>query len=197
VSTVAARAARFESLYERSADPWSYESSDYEREKYAATLAALPGGRIESALEVGCSIGVFTEQLASRCERVLGIDFSERALQSARRRLDPIGNIELSLTGFPEQTPPGPWQLIVCSEVLYYLEASALDSAIGWLAGQLNDGACVLAVSWRGKGTDEPFRGDEVHDRLARELAGWHALDGRREGYRLDRFDGAAATARS
>ena len=29
-----------------------------------------------------------------------------------------------------------------------------------------------------------------VHDRLARELARWHALDARQEQYRLDRFDG-------
>ena len=43
-STPDGPAARFDELYERSADPWSYESSDYEREKYASTLAALPGG---------------------------------------------------------------------------------------------------------------------------------------------------------
>ena len=182
--------ARFEGIYERSADPWGYESSAYERDKYASTLAALPEGQIADALEVGCSIGVFTEQLARRCERVLAIDFSERALALARARLDRLTNVELRHAGFPEQAPRGPWQVIVCSEVLYYLQAPALDRAIAWLHEQLREGACVLAVGWRGSGIDEPFLGDEVHDRLARELAGWHALDGRREGYRLDRFDG-------
>ena len=181
--------ARFEALYERSADPWSYEHSEYEREKYASTLAALPDGRIERALEVGCSIGVFTELLATRCEQVLATDFSELALQLAHARLDSLANVELRLASFPEQAPAGPWQLIVCSEVLYYLEEPALEEAIAWLAEQLRHGACVLAVSWRGEGKDEPFLGDHVHDRLARELARWHALDGRREGYRLDRFD--------
>jgi 2-polyprenyl-3-methyl-5-hydroxy-6-metoxy-1,4-benzoquinol methylase len=183
-------AARFEALYEQSADPWSYERSEYEREKYASTLAALPGGRIASVLEVGCSIGVFTEQLADRCERVLAIDFSERALQLAHSRLHALANVELRQASFPEEVPAGPWQLILCSEVLYYLQAPALDGAIAWLAEQLRDGTCVLVVSWRGAGTDEPFRGDDVHDRLAREFARWHALDGRHESYRLDRFDG-------
>jgi hypothetical protein len=36
----------------------------------------------------------------------------------------------------------------------------------------------------------EPLRGDWAHDRLLTELQGWHVLDGRRPGYRLDRFDG-------
>jgi predicted TPR repeat methyltransferase len=190
MSTTSGRAARFEGIYARSADPWSYETSDYEREKYASTLAALPSGRIATALELGCSIGVFTERLAAHCEHVLAIDFSARALQFARTRLDGLDNVELRLASFPEQAPDGTWQLVLCSEVLYYLQAPALEQSIVWLSEQLRSGACVLAVSWRGEGADEPFLGDDVHDRLGRELARWHALDGRREGYRLDRFDG-------
>ncbi|HEX4437039.1 MAG TPA: SAM-dependent methyltransferase [Solirubrobacteraceae bacterium] len=183
-------AARFEDLYARSVDPWRYETSGYEREKYASTLAALPAGRFAAALEIGCSIGVFTEQLAERCEHVVAMDFSARALQLAADRAGVLANVELCHASFPEQAPEGPWQLILCSEVLYYLPGPALDRAVGWLTEQLQDGACVLAVSWRGQGTDEPFLGDEVHDRLARELADWHSLDDRREDYRLDRFDG-------
>ena len=32
----------FTALYAADADPWRFATSDYEREKYAATLAALP-----------------------------------------------------------------------------------------------------------------------------------------------------------
>src|SRR6202000_3574947 len=88
-------AERFEELYEQSADPWSYERSEYEREKYASTLAALPGGRIANALELGCSIGVFTEQLARRCEHVLAVDFSERALRLAHARACALGYVDV------------------------------------------------------------------------------------------------------
>lgn len=181
---------RFERLYAASADPWNYCGSDYEREKYASTLAALPTGTLGAALEVGCSIGVFTEQLASRCEWVAAVDFSARALQLARARLQSLGNVRLVQACFPEQTPAGRWEVVVCSEVLYYLDEPALHTAVSWFAGQLRAGACVVAVSWRGVGGSEPLRGDEVHDLLASELAGWHALDARRLGYRLDRFDG-------
>lgn len=181
---------RFERLYHDSPDPWDYRTSSYEQDKYAATLAALPEQAHGLTLEVGCSIGVFTGQLASRCEHVVAIDFSLSALEIARRNLQCVSNVDLLRASFPDETPPGSWDLIVCSEVLYYLQPSALEEAIGWMKTQLSYGASVLTVSWRGVGRDEPLTGDEVHDRLAGELAPWHALDARQDQYRLDRFDG-------
>lgn len=181
---------RFERLYRESPDPWAYRTSEYERDKYAATLAALPKRSRGLCLELGCSIGVFTAQLAARCQHVVAIDFSLGALRLAREHLRGIPNVDLLRASFPEETPPGSWDLIVCSEILYYLQPPALQEAIGWIQAQLARGTSVLAVSWRGEGRQEPLRGDEVHDRLARELARWHALDARQAGYRLDRFDG-------
>jgi len=183
-------AERFERIYEASVDPWDYRTSAYEREKYADTMAALPARPIGSALELGCSIGVFTTQLAACCKQVLALDFAPRALALARERVGELENVQLLQASFPEQAPPGPWDLVLCSEILYYLDEQALLRATRWLAGQLQTGASVVAVSWRGKGHEEPLRGDETHDLLARELARWHVLDARRPGYRLDRFDG-------
>lgn len=183
-------AERFERLYERSADPWSYETSAYEQEKYADTLAALAPWKVGRALEVGCSIGVFTQQLAARCERLVAIDFAEQALTLARGRLAGLRTVQLRQACFPEQAPTGPWDVVVCSEVLYYLDEPALREAVRWLIQQLHTGASIITVSWRGHGTEEPLHGDEVHDLLAVELARWHSFDGRRLGYRLDRFDG-------
>ncbi len=181
---------RFERLYRESRDPWGYCTSGYERDKYAVTLAALPKSTHGLCLEVGCSIGVFTGLLAARCQHLVAIDFSLSALELARQHLRDVRNVDLLRAAFPEEAPPGSWDLIVCSEILYYLQPAALDEAIGWIETQLSYGASVLTVSWRGAGHDEPSTGDRVHDRLARELAGWHALDARREAYRLDRFDG-------
>lgn len=191
--TIRTDAAHFERLYERSPDPWGYRSSEYERHKYANTLAALPQPTYGLALEVGCSIGVFTGLLAARCEHVVAVDFSLRALQLARRNLLGTRNVDLTPASFPGDTPPGSWDLVVCSEILYYLEQPALEEAIGWIKAQLEYGTCVLTVSWRGQANGEPLRGDDVHDRLAADLAAWHALDRRDVGYRLDRFDGHAS----
>jgi SAM-dependent methyltransferase len=183
-------ADEFEGLYAASGDPWNYCDSNYEREKYTRTLAALPSGVLGAALEVGCSIGVFTEQLAKRCAWVLGVDFSMGALEHARARLERLENVRLAEASFPEQAPEGPWDVVVCSEVLYYLDEPGLRAALRWLERQLRAGAYLVAVSWRGVGSSEPLRGDDVHDLLAEQLARWHVLDDRRPGYRLDRFDG-------
>src|ERR1700744_4973631 len=57
----------FDLLYAQRSDPWDFATSPYEAAKYAATLAALPKPRYKNALELGCSIGVLTQQLAPRC----------------------------------------------------------------------------------------------------------------------------------
>lgn len=188
VSRGAVSAERFEQIYAAREDPWDYESSAYEQAKYAHTLAAIGDGPFARALEIGCSIGVFTAQLAPRCGDLVAVDFSDRALARARRRLLRYPRVNLARVEFPHQTPSGPFDLIICSEVLYYLDAPARDQAIDWFASQLVAGALLVAVSWRGTGDEEPATGDAVHDQLIERLAPWHDADERRPGYRLDRF---------
>jgi hypothetical protein len=79
--------ADFEARYQVDPDPWRYASSEYERAKYEATLAACGDGPFAEALELGASIGVFTELLAPRCERLTTIDGAPTAVAAARRRL--------------------------------------------------------------------------------------------------------------
>lgn len=180
----------FDELYARDEDPWGFASSGYEREKYRDTLAALGDRRWPRALEIGCSIGVFTGLLAARCDELVGVDVSERALALARERLAGTANVTLSLASFPEQAPAGPWDLVVCSEVLYYLDAHGFASALARLEAALEEGSCVLAVHWRPPTDSYPLRGDEVHDRLTERWRRWHRFDGRQPLYRLDRFGG-------
>jgi SAM-dependent methyltransferase len=186
-------AESFERLYGESSDPWDYHTSEYEREKYKRTLTALGSRPYRRVLEVGCSIGVFSKLLAARCDSLTAIDFSGRAVDLARERLRLVAGVEVRQASFPEEAPLGDWDLVICSEVLYYLDRSTFGTALDWLRARLQGGTVVLAVSWRGEGTHEPMRGDETHDLLSLALAPWHALDARQPGYRLDRFDGDAS----
>ncbi|RYI86437.1 MAG: hypothetical protein EON47_22590, partial [Acetobacteraceae bacterium] len=76
-------ATYFDALYAATPDPWAFASSDYEREKYAATLAALPRPHYARVLEIGCSIGVLTRMLAGRGDAVVALDVAETALAAA------------------------------------------------------------------------------------------------------------------
>jgi SAM-dependent methyltransferase len=181
-------ATAFERQYQASADPWQYESSPYERAKYAATLAALPRPRYRAALEIGCSIGVLTAQLAPHCERLLAIDFAATALARARQRLAATPTVAFRRMAFPAEHPTEQFDLIVLSEVGYYWSWDDLRLAKERIIGGLASGGHLLLVHWTPPIGDAPLNGDEVHeeflyhsdDRLD------HLAGERAETYRLD-----------
>ena len=183
-------AAEFERQYARDADPWGYESNAYERAKYAATLAALPRARYGSALEIGCSIGVLTAQLAERCDRLLAIDFAETALTRARHRLAQQPQVEFRRLTLPGEYPPERFDLTLLSEVGYYWSLDDLRAAKERMIAGLTGGGHLLLVHWTPPIDDAPLTGDEVHEEFLHRNG--HLLDhlvGQRlETYRIDLF---------
>ncbi|MBC7216932.1 MAG: class I SAM-dependent methyltransferase [Candidatus Caldatribacterium sp.] len=113
--------AHFEGLYRKREDPWNYTQSPYEKEKYQKTLEAVPEDT-HFILEVGTSEGVFTELLLQRGKHVTGIDISQTALERAWKRLKKYGNrVTLRKLDIVRDEPEGVFDLILASEVLYYL----------------------------------------------------------------------------
>ena len=162
------RPAYFENLYSSSRDPWGFETSEYERRKYERTLGVLKDRRYRRALEVGASIGVFTEMLAPWCDKLLGVDVSEKALSVARERLAGFGHVRLELRELPEEMPEGPFDLILASEVLYYLPLGIMLETLRRFEEVLAPGGRILAVHWRKETETYPLQGDEVHELLVR-----------------------------
>ena len=154
----------FDDLYGRDLDPWRFETSDYERGKYEDTVAALDRPRYGRVLEVGCSIGVLTALLAVRADNLLATDVAEAALAVARRRLDAAPQVRFERAAFPDTAPEGPFDLIVLSEVLYYLSAADLRRAAAAAIERLAPGGEVLLVHWLGETPDYPLTGDEAAD---------------------------------
>lgn len=181
----------FRDLYHGDEDPWGFETSEYEHDKYAHTLASLGDRRFDRALEVGCSIGVFTAMLAPRCDELIGVDVSERALERAGGRLAGASGVSLELRDVAvDMPPPGSFDLVVCSEVLYYFGRDLLADMLGALGAALRPGGSLLAVHWRPRTETYPLQGDEVHELLASSMTGLeHAVSETQESYRIDRFD--------
>ncbi len=182
----------FEGLYAADPDPWKFATSDYERDKYAATLAALPDRRFASALEVGCSIGVLTGQLAGRCDNLLALDVAEGALEQARAR-NP--GVQFERRAVPDEWPPGRFDLIMFSEVLYYLDAAAIRATAAKAMAAIKPGGCFLLVHYLG-GTDYPSTGDEAATGFIEAAGLSPTVQVRETLYRIDRLeappDGAA-----
>lgn len=190
------RREHFEELYKRSEDPWSFATSEYERRKYERTLDALGGRRFPRALELGCSIGVFTAMLAPHCDELLAVDTSQRAVDLARERLAGFPSVRVERRTLPEETPEGPFDLVVASEILYYFTEEVMLAALRHFEEELTPGGSMLAVHWRGEPKTHPLRGDEVHELLRCHTRLTHVLSATEPEYRLDLFRDTGGHAR-
>jgi 2-polyprenyl-3-methyl-5-hydroxy-6-metoxy-1,4-benzoquinol methylase len=184
--------AYFDALYQDNPDPWNFASSTYEAEKYAATIAALPRRRYARALEVGCSIGVLSAALADHCSSLLGIDVAIAAIAQARTRNRGRSHVNFARRAFPEGlagiVPAEGFDLIVLSEVLYYLDTASLKTAAQATWAIAAPDADVVMVHWLGPTPDYPLTGDKAADAFiaamrpeARVLA-----QSRQPDYRID-----------
>ncbi|WP_447768254.1 class I SAM-dependent DNA methyltransferase [Sphingobacterium faecium] len=178
----------FKDIYDRSEDPWNFETSAYEAAKYAATIAALPNKQEERVLEVGCSIGVLTRLLAQRCTHLLAIDVSQKALDIATRRCEHVRNVTFKKASFPKELTADQFNLIMVSEVAYYLSAADWKAAIGALYERLVSGGHIVLVHWLPEVPDYPQTGDEVHDRFEQLMQDKmkSVFSNRAENYRID-----------
>jgi len=154
----------FDALYSRHDDPWSFESRWYERRKRAITVASLPAEHYGRALEIGCSIGVLSADLAERCDDLLAVDLSSAAIEAARGR--GIANARFEVMDVATAFPDGPFDLIVLSEVGYYLTHDDLTALLAQVTEHLSEGGVLVACHWRHPVADYPIGGDDVHDAI-------------------------------
>jgi trans-aconitate methyltransferase len=179
----------FETMYASDPDPWRFASSPYERFKYATTLAALPKPRYAKVFEVGCSIGVLTTQLASRCDSILAVDAAEVPLTEARSRCASHAHARFERMYVPEQWPRENFDLILLSEIVYYLDARDVARLAERVAEATAPGAAVILVHWIGE-TDYPLSGDEAAELFIACMKPFAKVDlaDRHPEFRLDRL---------
>ncbi|WP_394768231.1 PIG-L family deacetylase [Lacisediminihabitans sp.] len=157
-------AGYFDDLYARRADPWRLSTRWYETRKRAITVASLPAPRYRHGLEIGCSIGTLTLELASRCDALLAVDLADGALDAARERLRGLRHVSFAKIDVTREFPPGQFDLIVVSEVGYYLSRRDLVDLFASVAAHLEPGGTVVLCHWRHPVSDYPLLGDEVHE---------------------------------
>lgn len=182
----------FNDVYSHNDDPWNFETSEYERNKYQATIQALPRASYQHGFEIGCSIGVLTELLAKKCQSLLSIDTAEKPLVRARQRLAEKPHVTLQKMEVPDQFPEQKFDLVVMSEVGYYLAMADLTRLAQKIIGHLDNGGHLLLVHWTPFVHDYPLTGDQVHEaflQLSGEGQPFKHLNGfRHDTYRLDLF---------
>lgn len=173
----------FEHLYAENTDPWDFEKSWYEHRKYDLTLASLPNARYHRAFEPGCSIGVLSERLAVRCDALFAMELMPLVAEQARSRLEPFPGAVVVEGSIPTDWPVGAFDLIVLSEVAYYLTEAGFEKTLDRIRACLGDGGTVVSVHYL-LPTNYPLAGADVGHRLQQQP--WLTTIGR---YAEDAFE--------
>ncbi len=189
----------FDALYRDSDDPWGLGRSWYEQRKRALTMAVLPRARFRSAFEPGCAIGLLTELLAPRCDRLLATDIAAEPLAALGRRFAADPQVDVRQLALPRQWPAGEFDLVVLSEIGYYLDRGDLSKVIDRTVGSLATDGFVVACHWRHPAAGYPLTGDEVHRALIAESGLTAVATHLEEDFRLDVLGrpGAPSVARA
>ncbi|WP_115048281.1 class I SAM-dependent DNA methyltransferase [Xanthomonas arboricola] len=159
----------FEQMY-ADQDPFGYRSRWYEQRKRDLLLGALPYPRFARGWEFGCSNGELTAQLGQRCDMLLATDLSQQAVELASVRVQGQPGITLQQAAHPQQWPPGRFDLIVFSEVGYYLADPDFEKTTALFAGSLTATGCLVACHWRHDFDGALRSAEQVHGALDHAL---------------------------
>ncbi len=128
--------AGFEALFRKDPDPWDYAGSRFESFKREVLLHAC-GDRIAGrGLELACANGETSRHLARRCLRLLAVDASPTVIATARQRVRDR-RVTFAVAELPSETPHGTFDLIVASELLYYMRRTDMDALLARLKQSL------------------------------------------------------------
>lgn len=183
ITTAEQRAAYFDQLYQHNADPWLVRQRWYEARKRALLLACLPQARYRNAYEPACGNGELTLELARRCDRLLAADLSEQALRAAQQRLREEGHehhVTLLHHRLPQDWPrtgngADKFDLIVLSEIGYYLSPEELAQVAEQASASLAPGGSIVLCHWRAPFAERVQSTVRVHAAF-QNLAGMHSL---------------------
>ena len=149
-SALNSQLSHFDNLFTFDEDPWNVRVSHAERHKRRAVDRMIGSQRLGWGLELGTGNGVTTRALAPRFAHLVAIDGSPAAVELTRRETRAHDNVEVLLRVLPCALPVGAFDVVVASEVLYYLPAPALTAMLANIYAALKpNGHFISTHHWR------------------------------------------------
>ena len=176
----------FDQLFAGNDDPWAFRQRWYEQRKRALTLAVLTRPHYTSIFEPGCANGELSAELAARCDRLVCCDTAAAAVALAQTRLLGFAHAQVHQSRLPQEWPSGQFELIVLSELCYYLDADDLQRLIDCALKALTDNGQLLACHWRPRIDGCPQTAEQVHEMLAQRLGMAHLVQHHDSDFLLD-----------
>lgn len=163
------RVPDFEKMHAQD-DPFGYHTRWYEARKRSLLLASLCQPRYASAWELGCSNGVLTAALATRCDSLLATDLSAAAVAQAQRAVAAWPQVTVQQARHPGDWPQARFDLVVCSEMGYYLGPHELPALRSGVHAALADDGLLVACHWQVPFAQAASRAADVHAALGEGL---------------------------
>ncbi|MGA3140626.1 MAG: SAM-dependent methyltransferase [Xanthobacteraceae bacterium] len=162
--------AGFERKFRENIDPWDYASSDFERFKRRVLIQSCGLAKYGRVLELGCANGETTRALKRISLRLLAVDGSMTAIAAAKRRLRGSTHVSFSCLSVPEAMPRGPFDLIIISELAYYLPPHRLSLLGRRISANLAYGGRAVVLNHRRMFGDAAQHPSLAHRRLIAHL---------------------------
>ena len=158
----------FTALFAEKADPWDLATKWHDRRKFAVTVASLPQPRYRACYEPGCANGELTRLLAPRCDSLIATDFVAAAVTAASAATAEFPHVRVEHAVLPHDLPAQRFDLIVVSELLYYLSGDDMRALVDGFIDLLEPGGDLVAVHCR-EDRRVVYDGANVHDALRRK----------------------------
>ena len=152
------RRHEFEHKYATHGDYFGYQSSVYELTKYKRTLELMRLWRRSagSALEIGCSVGVFTAMMAPEFGEVTATDIASEALGLAKAQVAGKGHVSYVQSDVVSLRLGRKFDVILCAEVLMYVREKDSKLACAVLDAHLGENGVVIEVSQQDREAGKP-----------------------------------------
>jgi SAM-dependent methyltransferase len=128
-----------EGLWQRG-DIWEFDTSTFERARWARLMEVLDGARYPRALELGCGAGHFTRLLARLADRIVAYDIAPSAIARARAAEAETTSIDYRVGNAMDYAwrAEAPWDLVVMNETICYLGWLYPFFDIAWFASEVH-----------------------------------------------------------
>jgi 2-polyprenyl-3-methyl-5-hydroxy-6-metoxy-1,4-benzoquinol methylase len=134
--------------------PWEITEAPAELREYMEANRVKGGW----ALDAGCGTGNFSVFLAKNGFRVVGVDYSQKAIEIAKERnlqaRLPITYVRADLTHLNEAVPASQFDFILDYKVAHHLPADKLAVYVGQCLELLKPGSKILLICYSDKDID-------------------------------------------
>ncbi len=109
----------------------------------------IPNGKV---LDLGCGSGYISKYIANKNLNPIGIDFSEKMIEIAKRKYPDIPFLNIDIANIDEIFEENTFDGLLAIYILYFIPKEQMDNVLETLSKVLKDGAPFFMVIQIGKG---------------------------------------------